>query len=237
MGKNRISWTDKTWNPCTGCTKLSPGCMHCYAESMTKRLVGKGLPKYKNGFKLTVHPQTLTIPDHWRKPRKIFVNSMSDLFHKDTPISFIQDVFNVAKRNERHIFQILTKRADLLLYYDQQGYLEWHDNIWMGVSVEDQQTTCRIDMLRQTGAKHKFLSCEPLLSGLPNMNLNGIDWLIVGGESGPGSRPLEAAWVEDIRDQCHDADVLFHFKQWGGRSPKKNGRLLNGILHDAMPEV
>ena len=228
MARTKIEWTESTWNPITGCTKISSGCKNCYAEVMTRRLQAMGQEKYINGFNLTLHPETLNEPYTWKKPRVIFVNSMSDLFHKDIPIQYIIDVFRVMKENPHHVFQILTKRADLLLYYDKEGYLEWTHNIWMGVTVEDNTVTNRIDLLRQTGAKIKFLSCEPLLTALPEMNLKNIDWVIVGGESGRTPRPIKEEWVLDIKDQCQKANVAFYFKQWGGINKKKNGKSLQG---------
>jgi protein gp37 len=196
-----------------------------------------GQEKYMNGFNLTLHPETLNEPYTWKKPRVIFVNSMSDLFHKDIPIQYITDVFRVMKENPHHVFQILTKRADLLLYYDKEGYLEWTHNIWMGVTVEDNTVTNRIDLLRHTGAKIKFLSCEPLLTALPEVNLKNIDWVIVGGESGRTPRTIKEEWVLDIKDQCQKANVAFYFKQWGGINKKKNGKSLQGKHYTEMPEV
>ena len=237
MARTKIEWTESTWNPITGCTKISSGCKNCYAEVMTRRLQAMGQQKYLNGFNLTLHPETLNEPYTWKKPRVIFVNSMSDLFHKDTPIQYITDVFRVMKENPHHVFQILTKRADLLLYYDKEGYLEWTHNIWMGVTVEDNTVTNRIDLLRQTGAKIKFLSCEPLLTALPEVNLKNIDWVIVGGESGRTPRPIQEKWIIDIKDQCQKTNVAFYFKQWGGTNKKKNGKSLRGRQYAEMPEV
>jgi len=237
MAKTKIEWTESTWNPVTGCTKISSGCKYCYAEIMARRLQSMGQEKYTNGFNLTLHPETLNEPYTWKKPRVIFVNSMSDLFHKDVPVQFIKDVFRVMKENPHHVFQVLTKRADLLLYYDREGYLEWTHNIWMGVTVEDNTATRRIDLLRQTGARIKFLSCEPLLTGLSGMNLQGIDWVIVGGESGRNPRPIQEEWILDIKDQCRRANVPFYFKQWGGINKKKNGKTLLGKQYTEMPEI
>jgi protein gp37 len=237
MARTKIEWTESTWNPITGCTKISSGCKNCYAEVMTRRLQAMGQEKYLNGFNLTLHPETLNEPYIWKKPRVIFVNSMSDLFHKDIPIQYIIDVFRVMKENPHHVFQILTKRADLLLYYDKEGYLEWKHNIWMGVTVEDDTVTNRIDLLSQTGAKIKFLSCEPLLTALPEMNLKSIDWVIVGGESGRTPRPIKEEWVIDIKDQCQKDNVAFYFKQWGGINKKKNGKILDGKQYTEMPEI
>jgi protein gp37 len=232
--KSSIEWTESTWNPLTGCTKISPGCKHCYAERMAKRLRAMGQPNYANGFKLTLHPQALEIPLGWKKPQMIFVNSMSDLFHKDVPVDFIQQVFDVMRRADWHRFQVLTKRAERLLEIDPQ--IEWPSNVWMGVSVENQDYKYRIELLRQTHAKIKFLSLEPLLGPLPRLNLKGINWVIVGGESGPGARPLREEWVIDIRDQCKARHVPFFFKQWGGVQKKRAGRLLQGEIYSQMPE-
>ncbi|MBE0680414.1 MAG: phage Gp37/Gp68 family protein [Anaerolineales bacterium] len=234
MAQSRIEWTESTWNPLTGCNKISPGCKHCYAERMAKRLHAMGQPNYANGFKLTMHPQALEKPLEWKTPQVIFVNSMSDLFHKDVPLEFVQSVFDVMKRAHWHQFQVLTKRSERLMELSPQ--LEWTDNIWMGVSVENADYTFRIDHLRKTGAKIKFLSVEPLLGPIPRMNLKGINWVIVGGESGPGARPLEREWVVDIKNQCIRAKVPFFFKQWGGVQKKKAGRLLDGRTWDQMPK-
>ena len=234
MAQSRIEWTESTWNPLTGCNKISPGCKHCYAERMAKRLHAMGQPNYANGFKLTLHPQALEKPLEWKTPQVIFVNSMSDLFHKDVPLEFIQSVFDVMKRAHWHQFQVLTKRSERLAEISSK--LEWTDNIWMGVSVENADYTFRIDHLRKTGAKIKFLSVEPLLGPIPKMNLKGINWVIVGGESGPGARPLEKEWVVGIRDHCVKAKVPFFFKQWGGVQKKKAGRLLDGRTWDQMPK-
>ena len=196
-----------------------------------------GQEKYKDGFELALHPKTLEEPYTWKHPKMIFVNSMSDLFHKDVPIEFIQKIFKVMNDNPKHVFQILTKRADLLHLYDTNNWLEWSNNIWMGVTVEDNTVTPRIDLLRQTKAKVKFLSCEPLLSDLPNLNLKNIDWVIVGGESGRTPRPIEKDWVLNIQEQCNAQSVAFYFKQWGGTNKKKNGRLLNGQTFSEMPKI
>lgn len=196
-----------------------------------------GQEKYRNGFELTLHPETLQEPYSWKKPKMIFVNSMSDLFHKDVPIDYIQKVFRVIKDNPQHVFQVLTKRADVLRYYDSENWLEWPHNLWMGVTVENNNFIHRIDNLRNTGARVKFLSCEPLLSPLENMDLKAIDWVIVGGESGRTPRPLKEEWVVDIKEQCQRANVAFYFKQWGGTNKKKSGRLLDGKRYDKMPEL
>jgi len=228
-----IEWTETTWNPVTGCDKVSPGCAHCYAERMARRLHGMGVPNYRNGFRLTLQPQMLQAPLGWRRPRKIFVNSMSDLFHDDVPAAFIQGVFAVMNRANWHQYQILTKRSQRLL--ELSRHLPWGDHIWMGVSVENERFTRRIDDLRNTQAKVKFLSLEPLLGPLNDLELAGIDWVIVGGESGPRARAMDAAWVTSIRDQCQDADVSFFFKQWGGVFKKRTGRELEGRTWDELP--
>lgn len=196
-----------------------------------------GQPKYKDGFKLTLHPDTLTEPYTWKKPKMIFVNSMSDLFHKDVPVDYIQKIFKVIKDNPQHVFQILTKRADILRYYDSEGWLDWPHNLWMGVTVEDSTVTSRIDCLRKTKARVKFLSCEPLLSSLPELNLQAIDWVIVGGESGRTPRPIKEEWIIEIKEQCEKAGTAFYFKQWGGTNKKEAGRLLQGKRYDQMPEM
>ncbi|WP_143959238.1 DUF5131 family protein [Litoribacter populi] len=236
MAKSSIEWTELTWNPTTGCSKNSAGCKFCYAEVMSKRLQAMRVDKYKDGFKkVRTHDDALATPYSWKKSKVVFVNSMSDLFHVDVPLEFIKKVFKVMNENPQHVFQVLTKRADVLLQYHQE--LKWTHNIWMGVSVEDEQVTDRIDLLRQTGARVKFLSCEPLIGPLPNLNLDGIDWVIVGGESGHKPRPMDADWVLDIQEQCDRAGVAFFFKQWGGKNKKKAGRELNGRTYDEMPEM
>ena len=230
-----IEWTESTWNPLTGCNKISPGCKHCYAERMALRLQAMGQPNYRNGFKLTLHEHALELPLTWKKPQVIFVNSMSDLFHKDVPVEFIQRVFDVMRRSSWHTFQVLTKRSERLLKLNQE--IDWPTNVWMGVSVENDKYTFRIDDLRKTGAQIKFLSLEPLLGPLPRLDLRKIDWVIVGGESGPGARPIEEEWVIDIRNQCREAHVPFFFKQWGGVRKKNAGRLLQGRTWDQMPRL
>jgi protein gp37 len=225
--KSSIEWTESTWNPLSGCTKISPGCKHCYAERMAGRLQSMGQPNYANGFALTLHEEVLELPLRWKKPQTIFVNSMSDMFHSKVPREFILKAFDIMQKAHWHRFQVLTKRAERLL--------PWADNIWMGVSVEDESYTDRIDRLRETGAAVKFLSLEPLLAPLDNLCLDEIDWVIVGGESGPGARPMNAEWVLSIRDQCLRADVPFFFKQWGGVWKKKFGRTLEGRTWDEMP--
>jgi protein gp37 len=228
-----IEWTESTWNPITGCNKVSPGCKHCYAERMAERLKAMGQANYRNGFELTLQPQMLELPLQWKKPQTIFVNSMSDLFHKEVPVAYIQRLFEVMRRAHWHCFQVLTKRADRLAEVGEQ--IDWPANVWMGVSVENADYVDRIDCLRGTGAKVKFLSLEPLLGPLAKLDLREIDWVIVGGESGPGSRAMDPKWVADIREQCHGALVPFFFKQWGGKNKKKAGRLLDGRTWDEMP--
>lgn len=232
---SKIEWTDATWNPVTGCHKVSPGCKLCYAERLARRLKATGMVKYRNGFDVTTHPDTLEIPLRWRKPRTIFVNSMSDLFHSQIPDRFIRDVFAVMEQAHWHRYQVLTKRPERVAALNP--LLPWPAQIWLGVSVESARYTHRIDLLRQTGAAVKFLSLEPLLAPLPSLNLDGIDWVIVGGESGPGARPMQADWARDIRDQCAAAGVPFHFKQWGGVFKKRNGRELDGETWDEMPNL
>jgi protein gp37 len=235
MGMNTaIEWTHGTWNPLTGCTKISPGCKNCYAECMARRLKAMGSPNYRNGFELTLHDHVLGMPLRWKRPKMVFVNSMSDLFHVDVPTEFILKVFEVMRLARQHQFQVLTKRAERLSALNDE--LPWPDNVWMGVTVESGDYCFRIDHLRRTKARVKFLSIEPLLGPIPNLDLDGIDWVIVGGESGPKARPMESAWVTDIRDQCLNAGVLFFFKQWGGKNKKKAGRLLEGRTWDQKPE-
>ncbi len=228
-----IEWTESTWNPVTGCSKISPGCNHCYAERMAKRLQAMGQANYVNGFRLSLHEKTLELPLMWKKPQTIFVNSMSDLFHEDVPIEFIQRVFHTMEKAHWHRFQILTKRSDRLLEVGRM--LSWRSNIWMGVSVENQECAFRIDHLRQAGARVKFISFEPLLGPITGLNLNGIDWVIVGGESGHQARPMNASWAIDIRNRCQMTKVPFFFKQWGGPNKKKSGRKLEGRTWDEIP--
>jgi protein gp37 len=230
-----IEWTDATWNPVTGCTKVSPGCKHCYAERLAHRLQLMGQSNYRNGFRLTLQPQMLELPLHWKQPRRIFVNSMSDLFHKDVPLDYIKRVFDVMAQAPWHQFQVLTKRSERLR--EVSAELSWPQHVWMGVSVEKSEYVERIDDLRATGAAVKFLSLEPLLGPLPNLNLQKIDWVIVGGESGPGARPMDEKWVIDIRNQCRRAGVAFFFKQWGGVRKSTTGRVLQGRTFDEMPEA
>lgn len=240
--KSAIEWTEATWNPTTGCDRVSPGCDHCYALTLSKRLKAMGSPKYQldgdprtsgPGFKLTIHPSSLDVPHRWNAPRLIFVNSMSDLFHDDVPIEFIGQVFEVIRNTPQHTYQVLTKRAQRLSRV--AGELDWPSNLWMGVSVESRRYTFRIDHLRKVPAAVRFVSAEPLLGPLGDFDLDGIHWVIAGGESGANARPLEYEWVADIRDTCTSAKVAFFFKQWGGRTPKAGGRELDGELWDQLP--
>ena len=233
--KSAIEWTETTWNPLTGCKKISPGCKRCYAERMSMRLKAMGQRNYRNGFDLTLHEHMLDAPLKWKKPQTIFVNSMSDLFQEDVPLDFIQRAFATMKAAHWHRFQVLTKRSDRLRKLNDA--IEWPPNVWMGVSVENSKYQFRIDDLRATGAVIKFLSLEPLLGPLSNLDLTGIDWAIVGGESGPGARRVEREWIADLRDQCAVAGVSFFFKQWGGVNKKKSGRTLDGRKHDDMPRI
>lgn len=234
MAQSSIEWTEMTWNPTTGCTKISAGCKFCYAEIMSRRLKAMGVPKYKDGFKVRTHADQLNVPYTWKSSKIVFVNSMSDLFHEDIPLAFIKKVFDVMNDNPNHVFQVLTKRAERL--YEVHNELKWTHNIWMGVSVENDKMLNRINFLRKTKAKVKFLSCEPLIGPLSHLNLKKIDWVIVGGESGHKPRPMNADWVLAIKEQCERAGVAFFFKQWGGRNKKANGRLLNGRTYDEMPD-
>jgi protein gp37 len=237
-----IEWTEVTWNPVTGCDRVAAGCDNCYALTLAKRLKAMGAEKYQHdgdprtsgpGFGVTTHPNALEQPYLWRSPKVVFVNSMSDLFHAKVPISFVRDIFDVIRETPQHTYQALTKRAHRMARFADS--LDWPQNLWMGVSVESFDVVGRIDHLRAVPAAVRFLSCEPLLSALPSMDLSGMDWVIVGGESGPRARPMDRQWVLDIRDQCVDADVAFFFKQWGGRTPKANGRHLDGRTWDQMP--
>lgn len=231
--KSSIEWTESTWNPVTGCTKVSPGCKNCYAERLALRLQEMGQSKYARGFQLALHESVLNDPLSWKKSQIIFVNSMSDLFHEDVPLDFILRVFDVMYQADQHIFQILTKRSERLLELDPK--IDWPTNVLMGVSVENDKNKFRIDHLRDTHASVKFLSLEPLLGPLSNLDLTNIDWIIVGGESGPRSRPIKEDWILDIKNQCLKADVHFFFKQWGGFNKKKNGRLLEGQIWNQSP--
>lgn len=233
MTTTKIEWTEKSWNPLTGCDKISPGCKNCYAERMAKRLQAMGQKNYRNGFKLTFHEDALNTPLSWKKPAMIFVNSMSDLFHEDVPFSFIRQVFFVMTQAHWHTFQLLTKRSSRLAELSDQ--INWPRNVWMGVSVENEDFTYRISDLTSTGSVVKFLSVEPLLGPIPDLDLTDIDWVIVGGESGPGARPMKNQWVIDIRNQCINKNIPFFFKQWGGTNKKRTGRLLDGRTWSEMP--
>ena len=242
--KSRIEWTEATWNPTTGCDRTSPGCDHCYALTLAKRLKAMGQARYQcdgdprtsgPGFGLTLHPDALDVPSRWRAPRTIFVNSMSDLFHVEVPLEFIRNVFTVIKETPQHTYQVLTKRSKRLAQLAPE--LEWPANLWMGVSVENDRYTFRIDHLRQVPAAIRFVSAEPLLGPLPGLDLSGIDWLIAGGESGPGARAMQLGWAMDLRDQCRAAGVAYFFKQWGGATAKSGGRELGGQTYDEMPTV
>ncbi|WP_328525642.1 DUF5131 family protein [Kribbella sp. NBC_00359] len=242
MAATAIEWTEVTWNPVTGCDRVASGCDNCYALALAKRLKAMGAEKYQNdgdprtsgpGFGVTIHPKALDQPYRWRGSKLVFVNSMSDLFHARVPIAFVRDVFDVIRDTPQHTYQVLTKRARRLARVAAR--LDWPENLWMGVSVESADVLDRVDQLRTTPASTRFLSCEPLLTALPNLDLTGIDWVIAGGESGPRARPMESAWVEEIRDECLAANVAFFFKQWGGRTPKAHGRELAGRVWDEMP--
>ncbi|MGI2295123.1 DUF5131 family protein [Paenibacillus sp. GXUN7292] len=232
---SNIEWTEVTWNPVTGCNKISAGCKHCYAATMAKRLHAMNNPRYINEFKVTLHNDLISTPLKWKKPRRIFVNSMSDLFHKDVPIDFIRSVFETMEKAHWHTFQILTKRSDRLLELSNQ--LPWPQNVWQGVSVEDSKVLHRIDDLRNVPAQIRFLSVEPLIGPIDQLNLQGIHWVIVGGESGPGARPMDPEWVRTIRDQCISDNVAFFFKQWGGVQKHRNGRVLDGRLWSEYPNI
>jgi len=234
MSTSKIEWTESTWNPVTGCSKISEGCANCYAERMAYRLKAMGQKNYANGFDVTLHPYALSIPLKWKKPRMIFVNSMSDLFHNKVPISFIKQIFNIMSEAHWHQFQILTKRAERLADLSQS--LIWPQNVWMGVTIENPSYLCRLEYLRNVPASVRFLSLEPLLSAMPKFDLSKIDWVIVGGESGPGARPIRKKWVTDIQENCKTQKVPFFFKQWGGTNKKKAGRLLDGKIISEMPQ-
>lgn len=242
--RSGIEWTEVTWNPTTGCDKTSPGCDNCYALTLAKRLRAMGQAKYQNdgdprtsgpGFALTVHEATLAAPYRWKSPRLIFVNSMSDLFHPDVPVAFIHRVFQVMAETPQHTYQVLTKRSKRLAAIADELY--WPANVWMGVSVESERYSFRLDHLRSVDAAVRFVSAEPLLGPLPDLDLSSIDWLIAGGESGVDARPMDDTWVRGLRDQCGAAGVAFFFKQWGGRTPKAGGRELDGATHDEMPAL
>ncbi len=233
MATSSIEWTELTWNPTTGCDKVTAGCKFCYAEIMSRRLQAMGIEKYADGFKVRTHEDALAIPYGWKKSAMVFVNSMSDLFHKDIPLDFIKKVFKVMNDRPHLIFQVLTKRGDRMA--EDWKHLAWTQNIWMGVSVENNSVKHRIDSLRKVPAAVRFLSCEPLIGPLDRLNLKGIDWVIAGGESGASPRPMKEEWVTSIRDQCQKDNTAFFFKQWGGRNKKAAGRELEGVIHDAFP--
>lgn len=241
--RSQIEWTEATWNPTTGCDRISHGCDNCYALALAKRLKAMGQKRYQRdgdprtsgpGFGVTLHEDLLDLPKKWRRPRVVFVNSMSDLFHAQVPLEFISRVFETMADTPQHTYQILTKRARRLRRISH--HFEWPSNAWIGVSVESADSTHRINDLRKVPAEVRFLSCEPLLGPLPNLDLTGISWVIAGGESGPNHRPVDPEWIRDIRDQCVAAGVSFFFKQWGGRTPKAQGRVLDGRTWDDMPE-
>jgi protein gp37 len=232
---SHIEWTEMTWNPVTGCTKVSQGCKHCYAERMAYRLQAMGLERYRNAFQVTLHHDLLDVPLSWKKPRVIFVNSMSDLFHEDIPVEFIEAVFKTIKQCPQHVFQILTKRSERLR--SLANHLDWHQNIWMGVSVENSEVIHRIADLKTVPAHVRFLSCEPLIGPLNALELEGIHWVIVGGESGPGARLMKQQWIDSILCQCRKHEVAFFFKQWGGVRKEITGRMLNGRTYDEYPRV
>ncbi|MGN6215854.1 MAG: DUF5131 family protein [Solirubrobacterales bacterium] len=231
--RSAIEWTEATWNPVTGCSQVSPGCAHCYAKTFAERWRGVPDHPYEQGFELKLWPKRLDQPLRWRRPRVIFVNSMSDLFHEAIPVTFIEEVFRVMRKADWHIFQILTKRHERLLELCDR--LPWPSNVWIGVSIENRRFVHRADYLRQVPAAVRFISAEPLLGPLEALDLTGIDWLIAGGESGPGHRPVREEWLTELRDRCSQEDVAFFFKQWGGARPKSGGRLLEGRSWDEMP--
>jgi protein gp37 len=233
--KSSIEWTDATWNPTTGCSKVSPGCQNCYAERLSNRLRKMGNPKFIEGFKFTLHENALTLPLKWKKPRKIFVNSMSDLFHEDMDNDFLRRCFKIMREADWHIFQVLTKRPERMLKFIED-FGSVPDNVWLGTSVELKFFTYRIEILRKINAKVKFISFEPLIGSLGKLDLNGISWVIVGGESGPKARTIKPEWVRDIREQAKQQNVSFFFKQWGGKTPRSNGRILDGRLWDEFPK-
>lgn len=235
MAQSSIEWTEMTWNPTTGCDKISAGCKYCYAEVITRRLYAMGIEKYKDGFGVKTHENELNTPYKWKGSKIVFVNSMSDLFHPEVPLEFIKKVFEVMNDTLQYTYQVLTKRAERLFDLDQE--LNWTPNIWMGVSVEDSRVLHRIDYLRETNAQIKFLSCEPLIGPLADMNLENINWVIVGGESGRKARPIKESWIWDIKQQCQEHGVAFFFKQWGGINKKKTGRLLGNRTYDEMPII
>ncbi len=232
---SHIEWTEATWNPVTGCTKVSAGCKHCYAERLAKRLQAMGNHRYQNGFRLTLHDDVVDLPRSWKSGRKVFVNSMSDLFHDNVPLSFIQRVFETMRECPQHVFQVLTKRSGRLRRIADE--IDWPANVWMGVSIENGAVLSRVDDLRKVSAAIRFLSCEPLIGSLAGIDLHGIQWVIVGGESGPGARPMQVEWVREIFRACRTEKVPFFFKQWGGVRKDLTGRLLRGKTYDEMPDA
>jgi protein gp37 len=233
--KTKIEWTEMSWNPVTGCSKVSQGCLNCYAEKMALRLKAMGQKRYRNGFSVTLQPDLLNQPDKWITARTIFVNSMSDLFHEKIPLNYIKKVFATIQRNPHHTFQVLTKRSERLA--DCAGELNWPHNLWVGVSVENSEYLHRIHLLRSVPAAVRFLSCEPLIGPIKAIPLGDIHWVIVGGESGPKSRPMKESWVESIKNQCKEGGTAFFFKQWGGTQKKRNGRLLKGRTYNELPAI
>ncbi len=233
--QSKIEWTGSTWNPLTGCTKISEGCRYCYAERMARRLRAMGQPNYSNGFRLTLHEHVLHLPLTWKRPQMVFVNSMSDLFHEDVPFEFVRKVFDIMGRAHMHTFQVLTKRSERLM--DLSSSLLWPPNVWMGVTLENADYCFRLNHLKETNARIKFLSVEPMLGRISDLDLTGIDWVIVGGESGPKARPMQAIWVREIRDLCSTSRTPFFFKQWGGVNKKRAGRELDGRTWNEIPGV
>jgi protein gp37 len=231
--QTKIEWTEVTWNPVTGCTKLSRGCVNCYAERLAKRLKAMGMYRYRNGFDLTLHEDLIGEPLKWRKPSMAFVNSMSDLFHEDVPLGFIQSIFETMRNCPHHVFQILTKRSSRL--FELSSHIKWPQNVWMGVTVEDQDSVYRLSDLRRVPANIRFVSFEPLLGPIKDVSLDGIHWVIVGGESGPRCRPIRADWVKALLSRCRDNRIAFFFKQWGGTNKNRSGRLLGGKTYDELP--
>lgn len=233
-GKTKIEWTECSWNPITGCTKISDGCAHCYAATLTRRLVAMHNPRYKNGFNVTVHEDLIELPKKWKAPRKIFVNSMSDIFHESVPDDIILRIFSTMNACPQHIFQVLTKRPERLAQLNDR--INWTPNIWMGVTIENNKYLYRADLLRKCNAKLRFISAEPLIGEINDINLEQIDWLIVGGESGSQARPMDISWVRALRDKAQTEKVAFFFKQWGGTVKKKTGRVLDGQTYDEYPK-
>jgi protein gp37 len=232
---SKIEWTEATWNPVTGCSKISDGCRNCYAERLARRLKAMGNPRYEKGFEVTLHYDLIETPLSWKTPRVIFVNSMSDLFHDKVPLSFIKKLFDVMSAADWHVFQILTKRSERMA--ELSAELKWPENVWMGVTVESQKYSYRVSDLEKVPARVRFLSIEPMLSSIYHIALQNIDWIVVGGESGPGCRAMKSEWVRTVRAQCHAASVPFFFKQWGGVRKNVSGRHLDGRTWDEMPSV